>query len=687
MTDQQLLEHRVRETLATRADGVAATPVLWERVRRRHRRQRRRRALALAGVTAAVLALTVGVGTLLDGGVPDIDVAPRPEEVPAVEALPEDVAAAVRPGGGGCCSTVVVGSTGRRVDLAGVVSRLVPVPDTNGATGVLVVVSEDGAGTHVGGTTVAGGDADGLDWVVEQVTPNGAGVVAGPAGQAVAWLEARELVVVPLHTPNMARRFTLPDTSPEDLVLQQWVREGDDGVLLASRPAGGLWRIAAEGRAEAELVVRGGPAAVEGTDRAVDGAYLPDGTLALLVDDAEAGLLVEHGGDAVAVPDRLRGDVGDLGTVGGWDVLLAGPDGAVWTTALTPEGAQEPSADERLLDVPGVTAATLLAPPRPAPVDGADGDVIGVAPAGLPPASGLVVGLGDGTRIVTAGSGAFDPGVEALPGQAARLGHVAAATRPSPVHGSEGVQLAVEVVRDDGGRALHHVGYLPGAPTADLPAEAEPVGPPFELPGPLTGLVWVPGEDERVVWSTATAWGVLAATPDGLVEHSRSESVGPLRGPVVDVVTRRVGVIDFPDVPPAAGVELSIGFGAVGAGTERVTIARRDDDRVVSEGPTEVDPDRLVVRLADASGWEAVELSVGPGLIGVDWTSPDGAGRFPRPEGFEVRDLTEVRLVPGTGRAVLATTTRAWTVGWPGAAPWEPGGVEPVELDRVVAVQ
>lgn len=84
MSDIDLLERRVRQTLHERAAGVVATPALYDRVRRRRRRSGWLRAFRPARLAAAVaVVLAVGALAVLADVVPEADVAvivDQPEE-------------------------------------------------------------------------------------------------------------------------------------------------------------------------------------------------------------------------------------------------------------------------------------------------------------------------------------------------------------------------------------------------------------------------------------------------------------------------------------------------------------------------------------------------------------------------------------------------------------------------------
>ena len=79
MSASDLLEERIRETLATRAAGVEATPALWGRVQREVAVAARRRWAIGAAAAVAILAVVAGV-SLLVVGQPPVQIVDEPDE-------------------------------------------------------------------------------------------------------------------------------------------------------------------------------------------------------------------------------------------------------------------------------------------------------------------------------------------------------------------------------------------------------------------------------------------------------------------------------------------------------------------------------------------------------------------------------------------------------------------------------
>jgi plastocyanin len=105
MSPPDPLEERVRETLAARAEGVEATPALWERTKREAVRRRRQQLVSVVALgAAAIVLLAVAVATNL-GGPLFPEIAPAS---PGEDAAPAD-------GSGG----VATGSTTWSVDVDG----------------------------------------------------------------------------------------------------------------------------------------------------------------------------------------------------------------------------------------------------------------------------------------------------------------------------------------------------------------------------------------------------------------------------------------------------------------------------------------------------------------------------------------------------------------------------------------
>lgn len=90
MSAHDSLEQRVRESLAARADGVEATPALWDRIRRDAISRRRRQLVSIVALVAAAVMIVAVASTLGRPPVPEIDVAP-----PAEDAAPAGGAAGV----------------------------------------------------------------------------------------------------------------------------------------------------------------------------------------------------------------------------------------------------------------------------------------------------------------------------------------------------------------------------------------------------------------------------------------------------------------------------------------------------------------------------------------------------------------------------------------------------------------
>lgn len=379
MTDQQLLERRVRETLATRADGVAATPALYERVQRGIRRDRRW-GLARAGAMLATVVVLAGlVIVALPPEEVGVDVVDDPSDTIRDDgdgstdedadggvdtALPSDL-----PFGGvgyamqgdegptlfapdGSSLLEVPAPEGRALDLA------VPAgwTDDDGVLVVLVEGADGGRELH----THRMGD-DGVSRVETRLagSPDGDRIAVLPDGSGVAWIGDLDLVVKPIApgrgSSPMAVSLDLPPAGPSSLVAQQVVAHDDGGLsLLATDPeARQAWSIPLRpgdrpGMYDPDYV----PAPMPGLGAVLDIVSLPDGSLLSLEApaDGEVPLLRRTtfgppGTDQVQpLPDLLWPNDGrfELDSGGGWQVTVAdGQRGQVHRYLIDPDAAGE----------------------------------------------------------------------------------------------------------------------------------------------------------------------------------------------------------------------------------------------------------------------------------------------------------------------------------------------------------
>lgn len=378
MTDQQLLERRVRETLATRAEGVDATPALYERIRdgqqRAHRRGQLRAWTALAAVLAVAAAVVVG---LPDD--PTVDIVDRPPAVGPVDgegapstdgdgvdtALPSDLPF----GGVGYAhqdddGLVVFAPGGEplldvpRTEVA-VADLAVPSGWTAG-DGVLAAFS--GAAEEPGSRLWLYGMEDGdVGWIgsISDVAPSGGRIAMTPDGSSVLWIRDGELVVVEIgdgsdFEPNRSfHPLPLPADGPSRLVAQQVLEHRDGSLTLLATDPGELdvWAVRLDLDQEGDLEPVAVTEPLPGLGPVVDVVALPDGrllTLELSSGGSQALVLRLEDGGVHALPDvawpnaRLELDSG-----GGWQVTVHdGARGQVRRYLVAEEPGQGPPVVE-----------------------------------------------------------------------------------------------------------------------------------------------------------------------------------------------------------------------------------------------------------------------------------------------------------------------------------------------------
>lgn len=378
MTDQQVLERRVRETLVTRADGVAATPALYERVQRGIRRDRRwglagawailATIVALAGLVIVALPDEVGVDvvdepsdTTLDNGDGSTEDADDGGDTEVPRDLPfggvgyamqdDDGPALFAPDGSSLLE--VPGPGGRALDLA------VPAGWTSD-DGVLVVLIESADGGRELHTHRMGDD--GISRVETRIagSPDGDRIAVLADGSAVVWVEDLDLVVMPIApgrgTSPRATSLDLPPNGPASLVAQQVVTSDDGGLrLLATDPdARQAWWIPLEpgdvpGMYDPDFVL----APLPGLGAVLDVLALPDGSMLALQEPtggADVPVLLRSTfgppseGQVQPLPNLLWPNDGgfELDSGGGWQVTVAdGQRGQVHRYLIDPDAAGE----------------------------------------------------------------------------------------------------------------------------------------------------------------------------------------------------------------------------------------------------------------------------------------------------------------------------------------------------------
>lgn len=390
MTDQQLLERRVRETLATRADGVTAAPALYERVQRGIRRDRRwglagawailATIVALAGLVIVALPDEVGVDvvdepsdTTLDDGDGSTDEDPDdgvdtelPRDVPfagvGYAMQDDDGPALFAPDGSSLLEAPA--PEGRALDLA------VPAGWTS-ENGVLVVLVEGADGGRELHTHRMGDD--GVARVETRLagSPDGDRIAVLADGSAVVWVEDLDLVVMPIAPGRgaspRATSLDLPSNGPASLVAQQVATSADGGLkLLATDPDGGqAWSIPLEpgdrpGMYDPAYV----PAPMPGLGAVLDVLALPDGSM-LALQEPTGGADIpflqrttfgppSESGQVQPLPDLLWPNDGgfELDSGGGWQVTLQdGERGIVHRYLIDPDASDaEPLATSRGAD-------------------------------------------------------------------------------------------------------------------------------------------------------------------------------------------------------------------------------------------------------------------------------------------------------------------------------------------------
>ncbi len=387
--DQHDIEVRLRAALRERAGDVDVTPALYERVQQEAARGVwLRRGLAVAAVAAVVVGAFAVVPALLPDPAP-FDVVDTPEDsLPGGDAespdtalpgaggltaalLDRDLAHAADDGAGGSVLYVrdrVVRSAQQVVSLAA---------GRAGTAGTVVAVRADGSI----GVVARDGTGDQFDAIVD-AAPNGGRAVVTPTGDGVAWIEGRDLHVMPLPAdPAGERVLPLEGDVPGDLRIEQWFSQADAQVILASAPGGGLWSIPMDDSNVVDTAPTT-PAFVLAED-ALDGALLDDLRRVELVRDptgAELRVRVAGGEDGSAFGLVATGTDVELSTDGqrvvvherdaGIGEVLETADGAVsaggfsWEdariTAVTPLGDGSDDATDGTPEVTAVGTSLLV---------------------------------------------------------------------------------------------------------------------------------------------------------------------------------------------------------------------------------------------------------------------------------------------------------------------------------------
>lgn len=298
------VETMLRASLRERAGDVETTPALYERVQREAGRALwLRRGFTLAAVAAALFGAFVIVPALLPDPAP-FDVVDTPEE-----SLPSDTPTAAEdsepavPGGAEdgtdpfIARGLVVaevqpdGTTEIRLGTRTVRSAVGVVSLATGRGGLVVAGLEDGS---IGGIDL-GETGEAFDEVVDAAA-NGGAVVPTPPGDGVAWIEGRDLHVLPLADGSEVRVLPLEGDVPDDLRIEQWFAGADAQVILASAPGGGLWSVPMDDSGVFDTAPTD-PAFVLADD-VVDGAILEDlSRVELALDQAGTGLVLRRDGD------------------------------------------------------------------------------------------------------------------------------------------------------------------------------------------------------------------------------------------------------------------------------------------------------------------------------------------------------------------------------------------------------
>jgi len=281
---------------------------------------------------------------------------------------------------------------------------------------------------------VAAGLGDGRIGVVDQrsdggaefdvlvdAAANGSGVAFSPDGDAVVWIEGTNLHVLPLASaPDGERVLPLVGDVPTDLRLEQWFYGADAQLVLASDPAGGVWRIPMDDSnatnsaptEPASLL----PAAADAA--AVDAALLPDLSIAVLRVPSD-GSLPTLTLDGLPVPLEEIRDVGTELAVTGSSLTLLDPT----TGTGSRRDADADSTDlVAAWDAPGVVAVAPL--PVRVVTDGPSTPSADASALGLP-TDASVVGTAGTELIVRTADGQEQRLAVYGPGSEATLGRLA----------------------------------------------------------------------------------------------------------------------------------------------------------------------------------------------------------------------------------------------------------------------
>ncbi len=521
------IETRLRASLHERAGDVDTTPALYERVQQQATRGTWvRRGFALAAAAAVVAGAFAIVPSLLPDPAP-FDVVDTPEEsLPsdgptadedAQPALPEDtgltatlldlgIAHAEDDGAGGSVLYVrdrVVRSPVQVVSLA---------TDQDGGTGLVVAGRADGSI----GVVTNDGTGDQFDLVVE-ASANGSRAVATPGADGIAWIEGRDLHVLPLEADGAeVRVLPLEGDVPDDLQVEQWVSRADAQVLLATSGEGGLWSIPMDDSSVSDTAPTTPALVLEET--AVDGAILPNlvtVTLRAPV-DGSAPLVLAEGDDLRAVPTQLP--------VSSDMELTTGADGTVVLLDRLGTGVVLPFVDgalgQRLTEwqSPRITAAVALGPSGPGAGEEPSRD--DPSALGLPTDAPLVATDGI-DLVIRSADGSIDRRTVYRPAaeSEAELGDLA--VRPGST-ASDGL-VAVESF-SEGETSVRFV-QLDGD-------TASPVGSILVTTGPVSGLVWA-DDGSAVAWTDDAGLNVVTVEGDGEVPGAPQQLATDPR-PVLD---------------------------------------------------------------------------------------------------------------------------------------------------------
>jgi hypothetical protein len=536
------METLLRSSLAERSQDVEVTPALYERVKRQASRGAwLRRGVALVGVAAVAVAGFVIIPPLLPDSPLEPDIADTPDAAPtedATAAPTEEATAAPTEGA----------SEGATPDPA------VPAPEVPAALAQANVAFADDSGTvTVAGRTltspapvvslavspfwtetagyVAAGLDDGRIGIIDQsasagasfdvlvdAAANGGGVAFSPDGDAVAWIEGTDLHILPLASELDGERvLPLEGDVPTDLRMEQWFGAADAQLVLASDPAGGVWRIPMDDSnaynsaptEPASLL----PAAADAD--AVDAALLSDLSVAVLRVPADGSV-------PTLMLDGLPVTLDDI-SAASTELAVTGASLTVLDPTTGVGSRRDADVDSVALvaswEVPGVTAVAPLPGSAAADSTGAsspsDASALGLwtdAPVVGTAGTDLVVRGADGTVQTIA---VYPPESEAT------LGRVA--IRPGSTL-DEGL-VAVESF-SEGENSVRFVALRDSAAT--------PVGDVLVTDGPVTGLVWS-DDGRQIAWTDTT--GLYAATVlgDGDVDGDGDQLSTDAR-PVLDWV-------------------------------------------------------------------------------------------------------------------------------------------------------